>query len=238
MAFLTILFFLPIFLFFLIQRRKTHKNIRLPPGPRGLPIIGNLHQFDGSKPQNVWKLSQKYGPLMSLRLGFLPVLIVSSAKMAKEVMKTHDLEFCGRPALLTNFRPIREDEVSRMIEKISKSVVASKPVNLSELMMFLTSTIMRYEDEGTERSRFHALLNEAQALVASICFSDCFPFMGWLDKLTGMIGRLENNFKEFEPKNDQEDIIDVLLQIRKERGFKIDVNWDQMKAVLTVLYFS
>ncbi|KAJ0025701.1 hypothetical protein Pint_09087 [Pistacia integerrima] len=49
-----------------------------------------------------------------------------------------------------NFRPIREDEVSPMIEKISK-----------------------YEDEGTERSRFHALLNEAQALVASICFSDC-----------------------------------------------------------------
>ncbi|XP_031287285.1 cytochrome P450 83B1-like [Pistacia vera] len=274
MAFLTILFFLPIFLFFLIQRRKTHKNIRLPPGPRGLPIIGNLHQFDGSKPQNVWKLSQKYGPLMSLRLGFLPVLIVSSAKMAKEVMKTHDLEFCSRPALLTfkklsyncsdlafspyndywremrkicvvhlfnsnrvkNFRPIREDEVSRMIEKISKLGFGK-----------------RYEDEGTERSRFHALLNEAQALVASICFSDCFPFMGWLDKLTGMIGRLENNFKEFdrfyqelieehldpkEPKNDQEDIIDVLLQIRKERGFKIDVNWDQMKAVLTDVFIA
>ncbi|KAJ0025007.1 hypothetical protein Pint_09105 [Pistacia integerrima] len=298
MALLIILLFLPILLLFLLQKIKTPKRIRLPPGPRGLPLIGNLHQFDGSKPKNVWKLSQKYGPLMSLRLGYVPTLIVSSAKMAKEVMKTHDLLFCSRPALIgqqklsyngldlafspyddywreirkicvvhlfnsnrvADFRPIREDEVSRMIEKISKSVAASKPVNLSEQMMFLTSTIIcrigfgkRYEDEGTERSRFHALLNETQALFVSFFYSDYFPFMGWVDKLTGMVSRLQNNFKEFDkfyqelieehldpkkPKTDQEDIIDVLLQVRKERGFKIDLTSDHIKAVLMNVFVA
>lgn len=107
---------------------------------------------------------------MSLRLGFVPTLIVSSAKVAKETLKTHDLQFCGRPSLVAtkrlsyngldlvfspygeywreirkicvihlfnsnraeNFRPIREDEVSRMIESISKSAAASKQVNLSD----------------------------------------------------------------------------------------------------------
>ncbi|KAJ0025010.1 hypothetical protein Pint_09100 [Pistacia integerrima] len=294
MAPIIILLFLPIFLFFLLQRKKTPKSIRLPPGPRGLPLLGNWHQFDGSNPKKVWKLSQKYGPLISLRLGSVPTILVSSAKMAKEVMKTQDLVCCSRPALhgqqtlsyngldlifspyndywreirkicvvhlfnsnrVQQFRPIREDEVSRMMEKISKAIVASRPINLSEHMMSLTSTIIcrvgfgkRYEEEGIERSRFHALLNETQALFVSSFFSDYFPFIGWVDKLTGMIRRLDNNFKAFdifyqelieehldpnEPKTDQEDIIDVLLQVRKERGFKVDLTSDHIKAVLMV----
>ncbi|KAH7567165.1 hypothetical protein JRO89_XS07G0025800 [Xanthoceras sorbifolium] len=145
-----------------------------------------------------------------------------------------------------------------MIEKISKSTVAvaTKPVNLSELMTSLTSTIIcrigfgkRYEDEGVERSRFHALLNETQAMFGIFFFSDYFPFMGWVDKLTGLISRLEKNFKEFDdfyqklidehldpkrPKSDQEDIIDILLEIKKQHGFKIDLTWDHIKGILMI----
>ncbi|KAL5780637.1 hypothetical protein ACOSQ2_011374 [Xanthoceras sorbifolium] len=303
--FIILILSLPIFIFLIIQihRRATDitTSVRLPPGPRGLPLIGNLHQLDHSKPHYYFfKLSKQFGPLTSLRLGFVPTLVVSSAKMAKEVMKTHDLKFCSRPALLgqqklsyngldlvfapfndyysemrklcvvhlfnTNkvqqYRPIREDEVSRMIEKISKSAaaVATKPVNLSELMMSLTSTIIcrigfgkRYEDEGVERSRFHALLNETQAMFGIFFFSDYFPFMGWVDKLTGLISRLEKNFKEFDafyqklidehldpkrPKSDQKDIIDVLLEIKKQRGFKIDLTWDHIKGILMNVFVA
>ncbi|KAJ4721021.1 putative Cytochrome P450 [Melia azedarach] len=295
-----ILLSLPIFLF-LAQTYRKPKSIQLPPGPKGLPFIGNLHQFDISRPQvSFWELAKRYGPLMSLRLGSVPTLVVSSAKFAKEILKTHDLQFCSRPSLLgqqklsyrgldlafspyndywreirkicvihlfnsnrvQNFLPIREDEVSRMIEKISRSVVACKPVNLSEIMMFLTSTIIcrlgfgkRYEDEGSERSRFHALLNETQALLVSFFVTDYFPWMGWVDKVAGMMRRLEKNFQELDafyqelieehldPKraksdDHQEDIIDVLLQIRKDRGFKIDLTFDHIKAVLTDVFIA
>ncbi|TXG52110.1 hypothetical protein EZV62_021279 [Acer yangbiense] len=288
-----ILLSLAIFILFLFQIYNTKTSVRFPPGPKGFPLIGNLHQLDNSKPhQYLWKLSKEYGPLMSLHIGFVPTLVVSSAKMAKEVLKTHDLHFCSRPSLLgqqklsyngfdlafapyndyyremrklcvvhlfnptrvQQFRPIREDEVSRMIEKISKSVFASKPVNLSALVMSLTSTIIcrvafgkRYEDEGVERSRFQALLNETQAMFASFFFSDHFPFMGWIDRFTGLISRLEKNFKNFDtfyqelidehldsnrPKSEQEDIIDVLLQLRTKRLFKIDLTMDHIKGVL------
>ena len=37
---------------------------------------------------------------MSLRLGFVPSLLVSSAKMGKEILKTRDLQFCSGPALV------------------------------------------------------------------------------------------------------------------------------------------
>ncbi|EOY14953.1 Cytochrome P450, putative [Theobroma cacao] len=40
------------------------------------------------------------------------------------------------------YRPIREEEVSKTIEKISNASVDSKPINLSEAMIRLTSTII------------------------------------------------------------------------------------------------
>ncbi|KAM7514079.1 hypothetical protein LguiA_003662 [Lonicera macranthoides] len=42
---------------------------------------------------------KKYGPLMSLQLGFVLTLVVFSAKMATEVMKIHDLIFCNGSSL-------------------------------------------------------------------------------------------------------------------------------------------
>ncbi|KAL7616099.1 hypothetical protein Lser_V15G00613 [Lactuca serriola] len=95
---------LPVFLiFFLLFKFRSFlsKTLhRLPPGPPGLPLIGNLHQLDTSDlADHLWRLSKRYGPLMSLRLGFIQTLVVSSADMAKEVLKTKDLVFCTRPIL-------------------------------------------------------------------------------------------------------------------------------------------
>ena len=271
--------------------------MHLPPGPPGLPFIGNLHQMDSSTPHVcLWLLSNQYGPIMSLRLGCLSALVISSAGMAKEVLKAHDLEFSGRPSLLgpqkisyngldlgfapygeywremrkicvvhlfsskraLSFRSIREDEVSRMIEKISKSTSSAELTNLSETLMLLTNTIIcriafgkRYgDDEGCERSRFHGVLNEIEAMAAGFFFTDYFPFMGWwVDKFTGMIGRLEKSFKELDlfyqeiiddhldlrrPEQEQEDIIDVLLGVKRKRLFSVDLTWDHIKAVLMV----
>ncbi|GMP44795.1 hypothetical protein CsSME_00013572 [Camellia sinensis var. sinensis] len=99
---LLILVALPIFLFFFVlHKNRGNGQVLLPPGPPGLPFIGNLHQLDNSAPHRYfWNLSKQYGPLMSLRLGSVPTLVVSSAKMAKEVMKTHDLEFSSRPSMV------------------------------------------------------------------------------------------------------------------------------------------
>ena len=98
---LIFLLVLPLFLFIHLKYRS-NSNILLPPSPPGLPLIGHLHiqMLDNSSPHIfLWKLSQKYGSLMSLQLGFRTILVVSSANMAKEVMKTHDLDFCSRPTL-------------------------------------------------------------------------------------------------------------------------------------------
>ncbi|XP_027072047.2 6,7,8-trihydroxycoumarin synthase-like [Coffea arabica] len=51
-------------------------------------------------PTYLWQLSKVYGPLMSLKLGSFPLLVVSSARMAEEVVKNHDSTFSSRPLLL------------------------------------------------------------------------------------------------------------------------------------------
>ncbi|KAI3906765.1 hypothetical protein MKW92_001695, partial [Papaver armeniacum] len=71
---------------------------RLPPGPRRIPLIGNLHQLGGgSLHASLTKLSDEYGPLVFLKLGSLPTLVVSSQDMAKEILQTHDLVIPNRP---------------------------------------------------------------------------------------------------------------------------------------------
>ncbi|XP_059309759.1 5-OH-xanthotoxin synthase-like [Lycium ferocissimum] len=288
---------LPIILILLLSKAKNIGKNTLPPGPIGLPFIGNLHQYDTLNPHlYFWKLSQKYGKIFSLKLASTPMIVVSSAKLAKEVLKTQDLVYCSRPFIFGQqklsyngrdmifapyndywremrkicvlhlfsfkkvqlFSPIREDEVSRMIKKISQQAATSQITNLSNLMISLTSTIIcrvafgvGFDEEAHKRKRFDYILAETQAMIASFFVSDFFPCLGWIDKLTGLTYRLERNFKDLDefyeelieqhhnpsrPKSMEGDIIDLLLQLRKEKSAPIDLTLEDIKGLLMVSF--
>ncbi|KAA0036264.1 cytochrome P450 CYP736A12-like protein [Cucumis melo var. makuwa] len=74
------------------------KPKKFPPGPKGIPIFGCLHLLGKLPHRNLHKLSQKYGPIMSMKLGLVPTIIVSSPQAAKLFLKTHDLIFASRPS--------------------------------------------------------------------------------------------------------------------------------------------
>ncbi|KAM0016233.1 putative cytochrome P450 [Helianthus debilis subsp. tardiflorus] len=70
---------------------KGASGLNLPPGPPSLPLIGNLHQLIGkSFHETVYKLAEKYGPIMHIYMGSQPVVVISSSALATEAFKTHD----------------------------------------------------------------------------------------------------------------------------------------------------
>ncbi|XP_050375299.1 geraniol 8-hydroxylase-like [Argentina anserina] len=77
-------------------RRNDISRKLLPPGPKPFPLIGNLFEL-GDKPHlSLTKLSQRYGPIISLQLGQLTTVVVSSSSLAKQILQNHDRIFCNR----------------------------------------------------------------------------------------------------------------------------------------------
>nr|POF24106.1 ferruginol synthase [Quercus suber] len=68
----------------------------LPPGPKPFPIIGNILQLSNLPHQALAKLSKTYGPLMTLKLGSITTIVISSPNLAKEALQRHDQAFSSR----------------------------------------------------------------------------------------------------------------------------------------------
>ncbi|XP_003566220.1 cytochrome P450 71A1 [Brachypodium distachyon] len=77
---------------------------RLPPSPRGLPVIGNLHQVGALPHRALRSLAASHGGahgLLRLRLGQVPALVASSPAAAAELMRAQDHAFATRPYFRT-----------------------------------------------------------------------------------------------------------------------------------------
>ncbi|CAN0924812.1 Cytochrome P450 84A1 [Linum grandiflorum] len=82
----------------LFLRHGRSSRLPLPPGPRGLPIIGNMLMMDQLTHHGLAKLAKQYGGLFHLRMGNIHMMTVSTSDIAKQVLKVHDNIFSNRPA--------------------------------------------------------------------------------------------------------------------------------------------
>lgn len=78
-------------------RRGSGRKLKLPPGPRPWPIVGNLPQLGELPHRAMHELAKKYGPLVHLQFGSFPAVVGSSLELAELMLKTKDISFAGRP---------------------------------------------------------------------------------------------------------------------------------------------
>ncbi|CAN1829112.1 Desmethyl-deoxy-podophyllotoxin synthase [Linum perenne] len=230
----------------------------LPPGPWKLPIIGNLHQLMGTNPllhRRLAELAGRYGPLMHLKLGETSNVIVSSPELAKEFMKTHDLNFATRPYLpsadvvfynardiafgaygeywrqmnrVKMLRPVREEEIWEMVK--SYFAFFLQTVNLSRTLISLGYAIISraafgYRMKKLEEEALLPVLTKIVVVIGGSTVGDFFPSNRLLRIVTGTERQLKRLHREVDIILER--IIDEHIEKRRARSKKDDDDDDE-----------
>lgn len=92
---LSLAFLGTLFILYLLSRRS---QPRLPPGPRPLPILGNLHQ---APRKNSWlefkKWHEEHGPIVSFKLGQQVFVLLGTHKAAHDLLDKRSSIYSSRP---------------------------------------------------------------------------------------------------------------------------------------------
>ncbi|CAI0439726.1 unnamed protein product [Linum tenue] len=194
------------------QHESAAPPLPLPPGPRKLPIIGNLHNLSGSKlpHHRLLELANAHGPLMHLQLGQLQTIVVSSAETAKQLAFAPYGEYWRQLRKLCvlellsakrvhSFGPIREQEVSRLVDDV-RCCKRGAAVNISAMIFSLTYRIISRAAFGKPykelESSFVQLTMEMIEIGSGFGVADVFPSWELLLLVTGVRSRLQKLKRE------------------------------------------
>ncbi|CAF1873376.1 BnaC04g50280D [Brassica napus] len=168
-------------------RRGFRLTVTLPPGPPRLPFIGNIHQVGKNPHRSFADLSKTYGPVMSLNLGSLKSVVITSPEAAREVLRTHDQILSARKST-DSIRSVGHHEVSviwlpassarwRMLRKLSinqmfspqrmEATKALRMKKMQELVSFMHERSEKEEAVDISRASFTTVLN----IISNILFS-------------------------------------------------------------------
>lgn len=80
-------FIVPLVLLLLTSILRRPPRLPLPPGPKGLPIIGNMRMIDQLTHRGLAAMAKRYGGIFHLRIGFLHMVAISDPDVAWNVLQ-------------------------------------------------------------------------------------------------------------------------------------------------------
>ncbi|KAL8162541.1 hypothetical protein V2J09_014030 [Rumex salicifolius] len=110
---------------------------KLPPGPHPLPIVGNLFHLSNNPHRSLAKLSKFYDPIMTLKIGRITTIVVSSVDMAREIFQLFTKKHLDSTQLL------RHKKVAELLGYVGECCQNGKPINIGRAA-FTTSLNLLY----------------------------------------------------------------------------------------------
>ncbi|KAJ7053961.1 cytochrome P450 [Mycena amicta] len=80
--------------------RENPSSLPYPPGPRPLPLLGNIRQFPSSFPWLTYQeWGRQYGPIMHVKAFSDHIVIINSAKIADDLLEKRSHVYSDRPVI-------------------------------------------------------------------------------------------------------------------------------------------
>ncbi|RHN60887.1 putative cytochrome P450 [Medicago truncatula] len=172
MIVLLLLFLLPLFSVFK-RNKKSQPHLPLPPSPPTIPIIGHLHLLKPLIHHAFRDLSERYGPLISLRLGSARFIVVNTPSLAKEFLKTHELVYSHRKMNIAINMVVYDDATFafapygsywKFIKKLSTTELLGNRT-IGQFLPIRTQELDEFIQTLTNKSKARESLNLTQALL-------------------------------------------------------------------------
>ncbi|KAM9316377.1 cytochrome P450 2K1-like [Gastrophryne carolinensis] len=95
----TVILLVLLILFLVKSSHDSKRNIHnFPPGPKPLPLIGNLHMLNLKRPYlSFLEFSKTYGSVFSVQIGMKKIVILCGYETVKEALVNYAEEFSERP---------------------------------------------------------------------------------------------------------------------------------------------
>lgn len=96
-----------VYLLLWAARTKIPEGLQPLPGPKPLPLIGNVLELGSSPHLSLTAMSKRYGPVFKIQIGTRPVTVLASSEVVRQALIKQGDEFAGRPDLYS-FRFIND----------------------------------------------------------------------------------------------------------------------------------
>ncbi|KAK2997761.1 hypothetical protein RJ639_024908 [Escallonia herrerae] len=181
----------PLLFLLVIHGLSLFRRRTLPPGPYGLPLVGNLFDIGPKPHESLAKLAKKHGPLMTIRLGSVTGVVASSPAMAREILPKNDEACSGRPIpdAVTALDEYNHAAVEELIQHVKEASQREEAVDIGKLAFAtvlnqMSNTCVSENVADFTSNEIRAFRNAVKTLIevdGKFNIADIFPWLKPLD---------------------------------------------------------
>ncbi|XP_072260254.1 cytochrome P450 1A1-like isoform X2 [Pyxicephalus adspersus] len=119
----------------LLVLRSCKKGILALPGPWSLPIIGNFFQLGDQAHISLTEMRRKFGDVFLIKLGMMPIVVVSGSDTVRKVLGKQGEQFADRPKFYS-FSLLANGQSMTFSEKYGEAWKVHKKIMINALKSF------------------------------------------------------------------------------------------------------